>query len=337
MKRIIFVVLFLAVGCLWLSGQAIFAQEEASRDGVTARCSTNADCNRPGMIGVCQSPGEKTARCVWQEIVKVPAIVIEPQECRSCRTTDVVNQLRMFFPGLDVTYLKASDPKAKDLITQIKITVLPAYIISKDAERESSFADFQKMATLANGQYYIKPEFSGVSFFLNRKVEKNKLDLFIVLTSPGMYHPVKIAEEIKKNKKEEILLQIHFLGIEDGKTKQILSPGNDREPDEEKVYACVEKYYPQQASDYLINRLMTASNLWIEDDLQKYKFDLKKIKNCAQGAEGEKLLREKIRLSQELELHYAPLFLMENTEVFGVSDETTADEIINMINPRKRK
>jgi len=42
-------------------------------------------------------------------------------------------------------------------------------------------------------------------------------------------------------------------------------------------------------------------------------------------------------LSQELNLHYAPLFLMENVEIFGVSEETTADEIMGLIKPEQKK
>jgi hypothetical protein len=337
MKKRFFVILFFVVGTLSITGAPIlWAQDKSvaenqTQEGLKARCSTDADCNRPGMIGVCQAPGEKISRCLWQEIVKVPAIVIEPQECRSCQTSGVVNQLRMFFPGLEVEYLKASDQKAKELIDQIKIDMLPAYIFTKEVERESSFADFQKMAILVDGKYYLKPEFSGVSFFLNRKTEKNKLDLFLVLTSPGMYQSAKIAQDIGKNKKDNMAVKVHFLGLEDAKTRKIISPGSDREAAEEKVYACVEKYYPEQSWDYLIERLMNASDIWIEDGLQTRKFDVNKVKSCAKGSEGEKLLKEKIRLSQELNVRYAPLFLMENTEIFGAGEKTTVDEVLKMI------
>ncbi len=337
MRKFYFFILLIFISLIWISsGYVVHAQDKTvltidQQEGLRARCSADVDCHRPGMLGICQAPGEKTSRCLWQEIVKVPAIVIEPEGCRTCQTAGVVNQLRMFFPGLDVAYLKATDKKAKELIDQIKITMLPAYILSKEVERESRFADFEKMVTLVGGNYYLKPEFSGVSYFSSRKTEKNKLDVFLVLTSPGMIQSVKIAEEIQKAKGEKIAVRVHFLGIEDMQTKEIISPGTEREANEEKVYACVEKYYPKQSWDYLMDRLMKTSDIWIEDVLVARKFDVKKIKGCAQGPEGQKLFKEKIRLSQELNIRYAPIFLMENTEIFGATEKTTADEVLTLM------
>ncbi len=335
MRKTFIVFLLLALACLFMSSQSIFAEEKAAKgqaeEGLKAKCSSDADCSRPGMIGVCQAAGEKQARCVWQEIIKVPATVIEPEVCRSCQTGVVVEQLRSLFPGLEVEYLKASDEKAKNLISEFKIKMLPAYILSKDAEREPGFATFQPMATAANGKYYLNPENSGVSYFLDRKLEKNKLDLFLVLTAPGMSPAVKIAREIAANKNEKISVNIQFLGIEDEKTKKIISPGNEREITEDALYACVEKYYPEKAFDYLTDRVLNISNIWLEDYLASQKLDAKKIKTCAQSAEGEKLFRDKVRLSQELNVRYAPLFLMNNTEIFGSSEKTTAAEVIKVM------
>ncbi|MCX5681840.1 MAG: hypothetical protein NT079_06200 [Candidatus Omnitrophica bacterium] len=330
----IFLLLFLGI-LLVGQGQTIFAQETNAKiqaeDDLKAKCSSDADCSRPGMLGVCQAPGEKTARCVWQEVIKVPAIVIEPEACRSCQANVIVDQLRTLFSGLEVEYLKTNDKKARDLIQEFKIKMLPAYILEKDVEREPGFANFQKMATLTNGKYYLNPERSGVSFFVDRKLEKDKLDLFLVLTSPGMYQSAKIAQEIAANKKANVAVNIHFLGIEDPQSKKIVSPGEDREISEDTIYACVEKYYPSEALGYLTDRILNISDIWLEDYLAAHKLDAKKIKGCALSQEGQKLFMDKIRLSQELNVRYAPLFLMENNEIFGASEKTTADEIIKIM------
>lgn len=330
------IILLIVVAVLFLGhSQIIFAEESTttgqSDEGLRAKCSSDADCSRPGMIGVCQAPGEKMSRCIWQEVIKVPAIVIEPDSCRSCQTSAVIDQLRRSFPGLEPEYMKASDKKAEGLIKEFKIKMLPAYILSKDVEREPDFENFKKAVTFINGKYYLNPEFSGVSYFFDRKGEKNKLDLFLVLTVPGMYQSAKIAQEIAANKKDNIAVNIHFLGLEDPQAKKIVSPGEEREITEDKIYACVEKYYPEKALDYLTDRILNISNIWLEDYLGTQKLDAKKIKACAQSPEGQELFKNKIRLSQELNVRYAPLFLMENNEIFGVSEKTTAEEIIKLI------
>ena len=336
MKKNFVFVLSLFLGILLIgTSHTIFAQESGvkaqAEDGLKAKCSNDADCSRPGMLGACQSPGEKTARCVWQEVIKIPAIVIEPDFCRSCQTNVIIEQLRGLFPGLEVEYLKAGDAKAKDLIQEFKIKMLPAYILAKDVEREPGFENFQKIATLSNGKYYLNPERSGVSYFADRKLEKDKLDLFLVLTAPGMYQSAKIVQEIAMNKKSNIAVRIFFLGIEDPQSKKIVSPGGDREISEDMIYACVEKYYPQEAFEYLTDRILNVSDIWLEDYLAARKFDVKKIKGCVQSEEGQKLFKDKILLSQELNVRYAPLFLMENNEIFGASEKTTVDEIIRLI------
>jgi len=334
----IFVRVVLACAFFILAGslRVAFCEEKPkiaapSQEMLKPRCSSDQECARPGLLGVCQSPGEKTAKCLWQEIVKVPVTVIEPDQCRSCQTEGVLQQIGMFFPGLEATRLKSSDAKAKDLIKKLKIQMLPAYILGKEVEQEITFVNFEPMAILTEGQYYLKPEFAGVSYFSSRPRKNNQMDLFLVLTSPGMYQSVKIAQDLAQNKKNKISINVHFLGLEDPQSKKIVSPGGDREVNEDKIYACVEKHYPQKSLDYLSARLLDMSNVWVEDVLRVYGCDAKKIKACAQSSEGEKLYQEKVRLAQELDIRYAPLFLMENTEIFGVSEKTSASEILKTL------
>lgn len=321
-----------SVSVAWCEGTAAVEKE------FMPRCSSHQECARPGLLGICQSPGEKTSRCLWQEIVKIPVVVIEPDQCRSCQSEIVLEQLRMFFPGLEAERLKASDAEAQELIEKLKIKMLPAYILGKEIEQEISFTDFEPMVSAAEGQYHLKPEFAGVSYFSDRARRNNQLDIFLVMTSPGMYQSAKIAQEISKDKKHGVNVNVHFLGLQDVQSKKIISPGGEREINENKVFACVEKYYPQKALDYLADRLLEMGNVWIDDVLKTNGCDVKKVKACAQSSQGEKLYQQKVSLSQDLDIRYAPLFLMENTEIFGVTERTTASEILKTLklsNPKK--
>ncbi|HOD11601.1 MAG TPA: hypothetical protein PLO93_01150 [Candidatus Omnitrophota bacterium] len=340
MKKVYLCVIYICFFFV-IAGSARVARCEeiaVASEGFTPRCSSHQECARPGLLGICQSPGEKTSRCLWQEIVKIPVVVIEPDQCRSCQSEIVLEQLKMFFPGLEAERLKASDVKAKELIKKLKIKMLPAYILGKEIEQEISFTDFEPMVSAAEGQYYLKPEFAGVSYFSDRARRNNQLDIFLVMTSPGMYQSAKIAQEISKDKKHGVNVNVHFLGLQDVQSKKIISPGGEREINENKVFACVEKYYPQKALDYLVERLLDTGNIWIDNVLQANGCDVKKVKACAQSSQGEKLYQQKVSLSQDLDIRYAPLFLMENTEIFGVTERTTASEILKTLklsNPKK--
>lgn len=320
-------------------GHFAFAQEatqKESQNDFSPRCSSNEDCQRPGMLGLCQSPGEKTSKCFWREIIDIPATVILPDLCRSCQTEPVIQNLKMMLPGLKVNYIKSSDANAKELIKKFDIEMLPAYILSKEAEREETFSSFQEMVDYDDGEYYLKPEHSGVSFFSNREFKKRNLDLFLILLRPGMFHAVDLVKNLKK-KDKDINLTVHFVATKAKETNVLVSPEGTREIEEDTLYACAENLYPQKALDYLSCRLSNVKSLWWEDCAKKNNMDIKRVEKCARSKEGEKLFEQKIKLSDEIKVFYAPLFLMENVEIFGISESTDAQEILNMLKPKINK
>ncbi len=296
----------------------------------TPRCSTNQDCIRPGLAGVCQSPGEKTASCLWIEIIPTSVIAIIPEQCASCQVDGVTGFLGRFFPGITSTEITLKDPDAQVLIKEFDIKMLPAYIFSKEIEQNPGFQDFQKMVLAGEDTFYLKPEFSGVSYFIDRKKIQNRLDLFLVLNRPGMFQSIKIVEEILEGKRKT-RINIHFIGAKNPQTGEWISPGGKREIEEDIIAACVEKYYPKKFIDYLACRLLNIQSLWWEDCLTQNGINIKKIKKCARSKEGQKLLEKKVKLSQELNIQYGPLFLLNNIEIFGVTEQTNVDEIIGII------
>ncbi|MDP8264585.1 MAG: hypothetical protein P9M12_03780 [Candidatus Aceula lacicola] len=316
-----------SVACLAQEVQTEIKQQEE----IVPLCRSNQDCMRPGVVGVCQSPGEKIARCVWQEVAQIPLEIIVPNNCRTCQAESTIAGIQQIFFGVNPIYLNEDDERAKDFIKRFKIEVLPAYIFSREIERDPNFEKFQEMSIKDEDRYYLKPQFSGVSYFSNRKFKKNQLDLFLSIGSPGMFQSVKIAEEISKGKKSNIKLSFHFLGIKNSDTGVCVTPGGQREMEEEKVYACVDKYYPKKSFDYLSCRLLKINSIWIEDCLIQNGIKVNKIKKCAQSNEGQKLFEKMIQLSQELDIRYAPIFLMDNVEIFGVTDQTTPEEIMTAI------
>ncbi|MDP8266107.1 MAG: hypothetical protein P9M07_04080 [Candidatus Aceula meridiana] len=332
-RALIVVFIFLCVG------RFAFAQElplKESQENLSPRCSSSQDCKQPGMLGVCQFPGEKTSKCFYREIIDIPVIVILPDNCRSCQTGLALRDLQMMLPGLRAEYIKNSDPRAKELIKKFGISMLPAYVLSKEAEREEIFADLAETVEYKDGEYYLKPEHSGVSFFLSRKFKKKNLDLFLILLRPGMFHAVKLAKDLKK-KDKDIKLNIHFVAMKAPETGVLISPEGAREVEEDTLYACIEKQYPKKALDYLSCRLADVKSLWWEDCAKKNGVDVQRIKKCARSREGQKLFEQKIKISDELKVRYAPLFLMENVEIFGISESTDAQEILNVLESKTNK
>ena len=299
------------------------------------RCNSDQDCQRPGMRGFCQNPGQKTASCIFEEVVKVYSMAIVPQGCRTCHVEEVVNELKTIFPGLIVEYLDVTDPRAVKLIKDMKIEMLPAYILSKQVEKDVNFLRFRQIADLINDQYYVKPSFAGVSYFVNRKADPGRLDLFLVLTQENALSVLRLAKELIDEKKDKIRFQLNFVGAHDPETGELLSPGGKREINEEKMYACVEQGYPQKTWDYLFCRTGSIDSLWWEDCLVKNDIDASKIKECVNNNNTDKLLKEKNQLSDGLKISYSPVFLLDNIEIFSITDKTNVGEIVRLIESKK--
>lgn len=311
--------------------------DDVEMSSVVPRCYSNRDCWSPDMRGICQQPGGQFANCVFEEIVKIPMFTIVPKDCRTCRMEQVIENLKAIFPGLQIENLNTDDPFAKKLMKELGIDMLPAFVLSKQVEKDSNFAQFSQIAFPTDGEYYyLKPGVAGVSYFSGRKRLPGRLDLFMMLTQPGAFAIYDLANELIQEKDAKVQLSLHFIGLQDVETGAFQNPNGIREIEEDKLYCCIEKHYPKKAWDYLSCRTKNIQSLWWGDCLEEG-MDAGLITECAKGEESNQLLKEKIKLSEELQIFYSPLFLLENAEIFGITLQTTKEEILNLLDVKKNK
>ncbi len=319
------------------ANQNVWAATPEANDGnaanaLTPRCSADEDCRKNGLDlrPICQNPGEITASCFYQEVSKISCLIVVPEKCRTCNLEAIVNNLKSLFPGLAVEYLNGNQPRAKKLIDDFNIEMLPAIFLSRDIEKNPNFSRIARLVKSAQDQYYLQPAFTGVSYFVGRPKEKDKLDAFLLLTHQDTFPVLRLLKEVTA-KKKEIQLRLHLVGRKDIESGEILSPRGIREIDEDKLYLCVENLYSEKTWDYLFCRTGQVDSLWWEDCVKKNDMDAEKVRQCARSEESAKWLEERIKLSKELNITYAPLFLLENIEIFGPSAQTMPQELIGII------
>lgn len=247
MQRILIVLFFFVVS--YMGGRDdLRAQEEpakvASQIDSRIRCFSSLDCQHSDMVGICQDPGQAISQCLFKEKVIVPTIVIVPDVCRSCQTDLVISDLMKMLPGLQITYLNSSDAKAEHLKEIFRIEMLPAYIFSKEVEREESFQVLKEMTEHQGDYYYLKPSYSGASFFSQRSKERNQLDIFFILTQPEMLPSAELIQNLSKMDRT-LKLKVHFVGRSSQGTGVLVSPAGAREIEEATMYCCIEKLYPR--------------------------------------------------------------------------------------------
>jgi len=287
---------------------------------ILPRCFSDNNCKQEGLIGICQDPGTLKSQCVFSEASKVPLLIITTKLCNVCNTERIDKYLKTLFPGLVTSYLYYPESPAKKLISDFGIKALPVYLLGKEAEREKDFDKLKENLEIKGNFYMLKPQFSDVAYFLERKSIKGRLDLFISLYDKNTPALLDMIEEFNPI--------VHFLAVEKA-NGNFETQGRNLEVEEYLRSVCVQKYYPVNFWDYISCRVNFMDTSWWEDCLNK--LNTNKIRMCARGQEGKELLRENISLNNELQIIFGPVYLLDNQEIFGSQGVPTKEEFKRII------
>ena len=288
-------------------------------------CFTDKDCRKSGYVGKCESAATKESKCVFSEIKSAKLIVIKPTKCNTCNIESTIERIEKILPNLEVEYFLEDTPEAKELIENLNINMLPAYLVDKSIEEETIISQIGQIANEIDNYYMLEPGFTGVSYYIKRKEIPNRLDVFFDI---GTKDIVKILDilQILQDKNKDIDIHLNFLAIEDIESGFIAKAGK-YEIEEYLRSACINKYYPDKLRYYLSCRLSDIESSWWDDCVSKFGMDPGIIKGCAQTQEGKILLREFIKLTQELEVVFGPTFLVNNKEIFSSEGVPSVEEL----------
>jgi len=284
-------------------------------ESILPRCFQDSDCKKEGMIGLCQNPGAESSSCMFTEAHKVPVTVITSKDCSTCDTQIIIKALTNQIPGLTPVYLYYPGKEAQKFIRDFNIKGLPAYLLSKEVEKEKIFNSLKDNTELKGSYYLLKPQVSGMSFFLDRNKTKGSLDVFISLFDPQS----KVLLDVLK----DFNPKVHLLAI--SKADGFDAPKGNVEVEEDLRAVCVQKYYPDKFWDYISCRAAQYNSTWWEDCAVGQ--DLFKIKACARGPDGKELLKVNISLNKELEIMLGPTYLMDNQEIFASKGVPSKEEL----------
>ncbi|MDD5042143.1 MAG: hypothetical protein PHV40_00525 [Candidatus Omnitrophica bacterium] len=284
---------------------------------ILPRCYSGTDCKKDGLNGTCKDPGTSASECVFTKPNKLKLTVITARDCVVCDTEHVLEMLRKQFPGIKAEYLDVRQANA--LVKELSINTLPAYIVGREVEQEKNFGSFKDNLEAKGGVYLLKPQVSGISYFLNRQKEKNKFDVFLSLFDNDASELLAVIKEFSPD--------LHFLAVKKG--KGFNAKNGSFELEECLRGVCIQKYYPDKFWDYLSCRAGNLGSSWWDDCLPGV--DALKIKKCAKGPEGARLLRENIALNEELQIGFNLSYLLDNYQIFssrGVPSKESLRKII---------
>ncbi|MCM8770689.1 MAG: hypothetical protein NC936_02340 [Candidatus Omnitrophica bacterium] len=295
---------------------------------ILPKCFSNRDClGKAGTIGQCKNAAELNAECVFVEIPKVSLMVIKPKVCLTCNIEGQLNLLKTYLGNVDVEvkYLDYESSPARQLIKDLGISFLPAFILSKDIEKEESFEVIKEKVVQKGNYYLVKPEIIGISYLADRKRTPATFDLFISLFDKNTAELLERAKPYKP--------KIHFLVVEDVENKTFSCPHETKELEEDLRAVCIMKDYPDKALDYLICRAKNIESSWWDDCARE--MDINKIKNCAKSQQAKELLKENINLNEELLITTGPTYLLSNQEIFSSRLNPSAEELKRIMEANK--
>ena len=282
---------------------------------ILPRCFDDSFCKKEGFVGTCENAGNIHSQCIFKEAPRARLLVVTTADCITCNPGQVVKPLKDRFPGLRQTVLYYPDKKAQEVVKEFFISTLPAYLIGKEIERQDAFADIKDSLDDRGDFYVLKPQLSGIEYFLNREKIQGNFDAFLSLYDKDMSSLLDTLREFNPT--------IHFLAraTESG----FEAAYGDSETEEYLRSVCVQKYYPERFWDYLSCRAKNINSSWWEDCLGK--LDTANIKACARAKEGASLLENNISLNRDLQIMLGPVYVLDNQKVFSSKGVPTKKEL----------
>jgi hypothetical protein len=292
---------------------------------ILPRCFSDANCRKKDLVGNCERAATLDSRCIFTEPLKVNLSILKPKTCRVCDNEPLLNFLKAQFPGLVISYLYYPGSPAESLIRDFGIKALPVYFFDNGVEKENGFVVLKNNMDKKGDLYMLKPEFSGLAYFLNRRNIKGKMDLFISLYDGDTAALLEAIRELDPS--------LHFLAV--GKSGAFEAAKGNLEVEEYLRAVCVNKYCAGNFWDYLICRAKNIDSSWWQDCAAAS--CVNKIKTCAQGEEGRRLLEENTGINKELGIMFGPTYLMNNQEIFSSRGVPAVEELKKMLRDADRE
>ncbi|MEK7850161.1 MAG: hypothetical protein AAB213_05050 [Candidatus Omnitrophota bacterium] len=289
------------------------------------QCFGDGDCKKmAGFISKCENASQRGSRCVYISPQEVPLIVVRPKACRTCRIEEVINGLKSRLGPLKVEEITEDDAKARDIITEFKLTMLPAYVFDKDIEKSPNFSMFASVLQKGKTSYLFKPSSSGVSYILARKRIPKRLDVFFSFSNAQFSDLFSLLKAFGE-KHKDIDVHVNFIAVR-GEKGDIISKGGISEIEEFARLACIDELSPQKTYDYLLCRSTQTQSSWWDTCAAQAKIDAARVKECAFSDIGRKALLKRIKLTEELEVASGPTIVVDNKEIFSIVNVPKLEE-----------
>ena len=255
--------------------------------GVPA-CGSDTDCEAaPNQLALCEAPDTPQARCSRHAPVRFSLIALNSSACSGCSTGAFLRTTLELFPRAQVEGYLVETADGAALAQKYGIQVFPAYIFSAAFTSSPRFPRVRHMVRPAADGYLVQPSVASISYWTQRPLEPDRLDLFAPAWELGLE-----AEILERWPGDPAQVRVHhLLGPDLFAGESALSDL----PHELLQRVCVAAAQPAQYPAYVAARiaaLRRQEKKSEEDIFRSAGIDLAALRGCVANGRGLTLLRE---------------------------------------------
>jgi len=255
----------------------------------------------------CARPGTATAACDYRAIQEVPVSVITDTGCAACSTVLPREQLARVFPGVSFTDMDYRTEQARELIKRFSIKTLPAFIADGVIERQPGFSEIRRLFVQQGGAWLLRPDASGIFFFLDRDPVPGRIDYFMKLDDHDGLERLRSLSRIAADR--DRLLVVHPVFTDDDAAAR----------EEALRFLSIRRRYPEKAFDYLRKRQQQQMNTFWVQAMEELDIPVKEVTALALSNESAAMLRENTALTRELGIVAGSVVLVDNRNIFSIT------------------
>ena len=284
---------------------------------------------------LCNAMKVKPAACKnLPEPVKFDIIVLNDRRCTDCDTTQLEARLKEVFLGGVVKKLDYGNADGKKIYDDGKLTFLPAILLDKKVKNDPGYSQVSSYLEAAGDYLSLKigsewdPYCDATSDHCSedrcksrtscRPEVPKKLEVFVMSQCPFGIQALNSIKEVFGAIKD-MDFKVHYIADFDEATGKFNSLHGQPEVDEDLRQICAMKYYPDSHKymDYVWCRNKDMKPAGWQKCATDNGMDAAKLKACAEGEEGKNLLKEDIKIANELNIGGSPTWLANNKYQFG--------------------
>ncbi|MBI5416844.1 hypothetical protein HZA55_02700 [Candidatus Poribacteria bacterium] len=253
-------------------------------------CFNSEDCDKTGMLGKCENPGKKDAKCTYIKDKEVVLTILYSSTMVYPNYYPVLNNLNPLFPGLKTDFVSLSSTEGKELVNKHKINTVPYFIFNNEITETNNYLKISNQLKKNNDKYSL--DLSGYNIpeiFLNTPKIDNHIDVYISPIIIQSYIILDALQKLAVNNKA-FNLEIHYMVYSDNGNLTFMHGLAEKEEALRQI--AIKIYHNDKFIEYLNNKKNTLESSYWEEPIKAINLDPEIIKKQSNDDKTKSILFE---------------------------------------------